>query len=96
MGRTLKKACDQLLCSFEKMQRETERQHRERREERVDNGTDVMGRANRAMRLIQTKRKIVEEMDVLKQSPGVYEDELLLLGMQLRNISAEIKKHIEV
>ena len=41
-GRTLKKACDQLLCSFEKMQRETERQHRERREERVDNGTDVM------------------------------------------------------
>ena len=48
------------------------------------------------MRLIQTKRKIVEEMDVLKQSPGVYEDELLLLGMQLRNITTEIKKRIEV
>ena len=48
------------------------------------------------MQLIQTKRKIVAELTLLRGTDGDFGDEVKLLELQLLRLTAEIQKHVRV
>ena len=93
-GRTFKRACNQILKSFDRFQ-EASYQHERRQRQSKDKDGGVISVANRSMELIKTKRKLVAEIGVLKQA-GDCADEVQLLEMSLRNVTAEIQKYITV
>ena len=73
---------------------EDTRQQRRRNER--SNDYDVTRNANKAMQLIQTKRKIVAELKLLRDTDGDFGDEVKLLELQLFKLTAEIQKHVRV
>ena len=68
VGKTLKKACDQILSSFNRMEEDNRRQQQRRRRQQSErnNDCDVTTKANNVMELIQTNRKVVEELTLLR------------------------------
>ena len=92
--RSLKRACDTILNSFERMQDEHRRKERHARQP-ASRDDDVITRGNRALQLINTKKRIVAEIEQLK-GVGADADDLQLLEINLRMINNEIKKYLEV
>ena len=96
VGKTLKKACDQILSSFNRMEEDNRRQQQRRRRQQSErnNDCDVTTKANNVMELIQTKRKVVEELTLLRGTDG-FGAEVKLLELQLCELSAEIQKRVQ-
>ena len=88
--RTLKRACDQILYSFDSMAKRNRRQERHAREvpSRHD---DVITRGNRAMELIKTKKQLTEQIEQL-QDMAADADDIQLLRINLQSVKDEIKK----
>lgn len=95
-GKSLKNACDQILASFNRMQEDNRRQQVRRQQNESSNDCDVTRDANKAMQLIQTKRKIVAELTLLRGTDGDFGVEVKLLEKQLLRLTAEIQKHVSV
>jgi hypothetical protein len=77
------------------MEEENRRQDRRRQQSERNNDCDVTRNANKAMYLIQTKRKIVAELTLLRGEDG-FDDEVKLLEIQLLRVTAEIQKHVRI
>ena len=78
------------------MQEDNRRQQVTRQQNESSNDCDVTRDANKAMQLIQTKRKIVAELTLLRGTDGDFGDEVKLLELQLLRLTAEIQKHVSV
>ena len=91
--KTLQRACDQILRSFDTMQ---EQYRQKEREERRPSSNDVISRSKRALNIIRTKRQVLAEIKLVQDSDSDHEDELQLLQTTLRSVTDEIQKYTVV